>query len=142
MIKERSLRPMQPNVYNLTDEKVLPLAFLLFWACEALTVNPPPEVLLKEDEMEEIIYDRLLLRTMESSRLIKEDSLNILMTITSFANMHWKILFLQQNLEYYAQYPRRMTALYDRVEVRLNRLLDSLEQLAKKENEALAEKED
>ena len=123
-------------------KKALPLTFLLFWACEALTVNPPPEVLLKEDVMEEIIYDRLLLRTMESSRLIKEDSLNLFNDDYLLRKYALQDSILQQNLEYYAQYPRRMTALYDRVEVRLNHLLDSLEQLAKKENEALAEKED
>ena len=53
------------------------LCVLLFLGCEALTVNPPPKVLLPQETMEDIIYDRLLLRTMESSRLVKEDSLKI-----------------------------------------------------------------
>ena len=123
-------------------KKIFPLTFLLFWACEALTVNPPPKVLLQEDEMEEIIYDRLLLRTMESSRLIKEDSLNIFNNDYLLRKYAVEDSVLQQNLEYYSQYPRRMTSIYARLEVRLNHLLDSLEQLAKKENEALAEKED
>ena len=79
---------------------------------------------------------------MESSRLIKEDSLNLFNDDYLLRKYALEDSILQQNLEYYAQYPRRMTALYDRVEVRLNHLLDSLEQLAKKENEALAEKED
>ena len=123
-------------------KKGLSLAFLLFWACEALTVNPPPEVLLTEDAMEEVILDRLLLRTMESSRLIKEDSLKIFNDDYILRKYVLEDSTLQQNLEYYAQYPRKMTAMYDRIENRLDHLLDSLEQLAKKENETLAEKKD
>ena len=123
-------------------KKGLSLAFLLFWACEALTVNPPPEVLLTEDAMEEVILDRLLLRTMESSRLIKEDSLKIFNDDYILRKYALEDSTLQQNLEYYAQYPRKMTAMYDRIENRLDHLLDSLEQLAKKENETLAEKKD
>ena len=49
---------------------------------------------------------------------------------------------LQQNLEYYSQFPRRMTSMYVRIEARLDHLLDSLDQLAKKENEKLEKKED
>ena len=37
------------------------LLLLLFYNCDALTVNPPPEVLLTEETMENIIHDQLLL---------------------------------------------------------------------------------
>ncbi len=118
------------------------LCVLLFLGCEALTVNPPPEVLLPQETMEDIIYDRLLLRTMESSRLVKEDSLKIFNEDYILRKYQVEDSTLQQNLEYYSQFPRRMTSMYVRIEARLDHLLDSLDQLAKKENEKLEKKED
>lgn len=118
------------------------LCLLLFLGCEALTVNPPPKVLLPQETMEDIIYDRLLLRTMESSRLVKEDSLKIFNEDYILRKYHVEDSTLQQNLEYYSQFPRRMTSMYVRIEARLDHLLDSLDQLAKKENEKLEKKED
>ena len=118
------------------------LCVLLFLGCEALTVNPPPEALLPQETIEDIIYDRLLLRTMESSRLVKEDSLKIFNEDYILRKYQVEDSTLQQNLEYYSQFPRRMTSMYVRIEARLDHLLDSLEQLAKKENEKLEKKED
>ena len=118
------------------------LCVLLFLGCEALTVNPPPKVLLPQETMEDIIYDRLLLRTMESSRLVKEDSLKIFNEDYILRKYQVEDSTLQQNLEYYSQFPRRMTSIYVRIEARLDHLLDSLDQLAKKENEKLEKKED
>ena len=118
------------------------LCLLLFLGCEALTVNPPPKVLLPQETMEDIIYDRLLLRTMESSRLVKEDSLKIFNEDYILRKYQVEDSTLQQNLEYYSQFPRRMTSMYVRIEARLDHLLDSLDQLAKKENEKLEKKED
>lgn len=118
------------------------LCVLLFLGCEALTVNPPPKVLLPKETMEDIIYDRLLLRTMESSRLVKEDSLKIFNEDYILRKYQVEDSTLQQNLEYYSQFPRRMTSMYVRIEARLDHLLDSLDQLAKKENEKLEKKED
>lgn len=118
------------------------LCVLLFLGCEALTVNPPPEALLPQETMEDIIYDRLLLRTMESSRLVKEDSLKIFNEDYILRKYQVEDSTLQQNLEYYSQFPRRMTSMYVRIEARLDHLLDSLDQLAKKENEKLEKKED
>ncbi|MGB1444700.1 MAG: DUF4296 domain-containing protein [Flavobacteriaceae bacterium] len=118
------------------------LCVLLFLGCEALTVNPPPKVLLPQETMEDIIYDRLLLRTMESSRLVKEDSLKIFNEDYILRKYQVEDSTLQQNLEYYSQFPRRMTSMYVRIEARLDHLLDSLDQLAKKENEKLEKKED
>ena len=120
----------------------LPLCVLLFLGCEALTVNPPPKVLLPLETMEDIIYDRLLLRTMESSRLVKEDSLKIFNEDYILRKYQVEDSTLQQNLEYYSQFPRRMTSMYVRIEARLDHLLDSLDQLAKIENEKLEKKED
>lgn len=118
------------------------LCVLLFLGCEALTVNPPPKVLLPQETMEDIIYDRLLLRTMESSRLVKEDSLKIFNEDYILRKYQVEDSTLQKNLEYYSQFPRRMTSMYVRIEARLDHLLDSLDQLAKKENEKLEKKED
>ena len=118
------------------------LCVLLFLGCEALTVNPPPKVLLPQETMEDIIYDRLLLRTMESSRLVKEDSLKIFNEDYILRKYQVEDSTLQQNLEYYSQFPRRLTSMYVRIEARLDHLLDSLDQLAKKENEKLEKKED
>ena len=118
------------------------LCVLLFLGCEALTVNPPPKVLLPQETMEDIIYDRLLLRTMESSRLVKEDSLKIFNEDYILRKYQVEDSTLQQNLEYYSQFPRRMTSMYVRIEARLDHLLDSLDQLAKKENEKLEKKKD
>ena len=118
------------------------LCVLLFLGCEALTVNPPPEALLPQETIEDIIYDRLLLRTMESSRLVKEDSLKIFNEDYILRKYQVEDSTLQQNLEYYSQFPRRMTSMYVRIEARLDHLLDSLDQLAKKENEKLEKKED
>ena len=116
------------------------LCVLLFLGCEALTVNPPPKVLLPQETMEDIIYDRLLLRTMESSRLVKEDSLKIFNEDYILRKYQVEDSTLQQNLEYYSQFPRRMTSMYVRIEARLDHLLDSLDQLAKKENEKTRKK--
>ena len=118
------------------------LCVLLFLGSEALTVNPPPKALLPQETMEDIIYDRLLLRTMESSRLVKEDSLKIFNEDYILRKYQVEDSTLQQNLEYYSQFPRRMTSMYVRIEARLDHLLDSLDQLAKKENEKLEKKED
>lgn len=110
------------------------LLLLLFYNCDALTVNPPPEVLLTEETMENIIHDQLLLRTMQNSRLVKQDSLNVFNEDYILRKYNIQDTILAQNLEYYAQYPRRMSAMYFRIESRFNSMLDSLEQRAKAES--------
>ena len=110
------------------------LLLLLFYNCDALTVNPPPEVLLTEETMENIIHDQLLLRTMQNSRLVKQDSLNVFNEDYILRKYSIQDTILAQNLEYYAQYPRRMSAIYSRIESRFNSMLDSLEQRAKAES--------
>ena len=119
-------------------KKTLLFSFVLLWACEALTVNPPPKKLLTEEMMEDIIFDRVLLRTMEASRLVKEDSLNLFNEEFILRKYQVEDSILSLNLEYYAQNPKLMSQMYGRVEKRLDHLLDSLELLAKKEKEELS----
>lgn len=119
-------------------KKTLLFSFVFLWACEALTVNPPPKKLLTEEMMEDIIFDRVLLRTMEASRLVKEDSLNLFNEEFILRKYQVEDSILSLNLEYYAQNPKLMSQMYGRIEKRLDHLLDSLELLAKKEKEELS----
>ena len=63
-----------------------------------------------------------------------KDSLNVFNEDYILRKYSIQDTILAQNLEYYAQYPRRMSAMYSRIESRFNLMLDSLEQLAKAEN--------
>lgn len=117
--------------------KKIILLFALFVACEANTANPPPEVLLSEEKMENILYDLSLLKTIKINRFGGETPKEILNNNYILRKYNITDSVLKQNQHYYAQSPKKMLAIYDRIYKRLEKVEDSIGILAKKEQAEL-----
>jgi len=113
------------------------ILFVLFIACEANTANPPPTILIPEDTMEQILYDINLLKTIKNNRFGGETPKEILNNNYILRKYNIADSTLKQNQTYYAQSPKKLSAMYDRIYKRLEKVEDSINILAKKEQEEL-----
>ena len=113
------------------------ILFVLLIACEANTANPPPAILIPEDTMEQILYDINLLKTIKNNRFGGEVPKEILNNNYILRKYNIADSTLKQNQIYYAQSPKRLFAIYDRIYNRLEKVEDSINVLAKKEQEEL-----
>lgn len=111
--------------------------FVLLIACEANTANPPPAILIPEDTMEQILYDINLLKTIKNNRFGGEVPKEILNNNYILRKYNIADSTLKQNQIYYAQSPKRLSAMYNRIYQRLEKVEDSIGVLAKKEQEEL-----
>lgn len=113
------------------------ILFVLLIACEANTANPPPAILIPEDTMEQILYDINLLKTIKNNRFGGEVPKEILNNNYILRKYNIADSTLKQNQIYYAQSPKRLSAMYNRIYQRLEKVEDSISVLAKKEQEEL-----
>ena len=113
------------------------ILFVLLIACEANTANPPPAILIPEDTMEQILYDINLLKTIKNNRFGGEVPKEILNNNYILRKYNIADSTLKQNQIYYAQSPKRLSAMYNRIYQRLKKVEDSISVLAKKEQEEL-----
>ena len=113
------------------------ILFVLLIACEANTVNPAPAILIPEDTMEQILYDINLLKTIKNNRFGGEVPKEILNNNYILRKYNIADSTLKQNQIYYAQSPKRLSAMYNRIYNRLEKVEDSINVLVKKEQEEL-----
>ena len=113
------------------------ILFVLLIACEANTANPPPADLIPEDTMEQILYDINLLRSIKNNRFGGEVPKEILNNNYILRKYNIADSTLKQNQIYYAQSPKRLFAMYNRIYKRLEKVEDSISVLVKKEQEEL-----
>ena len=113
------------------------ILFVLLIACEANTANPSPAILIPEDTMEQILYDINLLKTIKNNRFGVEVPEEILNNNYILRKYNIADSTLKQNQIYYAQSPKRLSAMYNRIYQRLEKVEDSIDVLAKKEQEEL-----
>lgn len=113
------------------------ILFVFLIACEANTANPPPAILIPEDTMEQILYDINLLKTIKNNRFGGEVPKEILNNNYILRKYNIADSTLKQNQIYYAQSPKRLSAMYNRIYQRLEKVEDSIGVLAKKEQEEL-----
>ena len=113
------------------------ILFVLLIAFEANTVNPAPAILIPEDTMEQILYDINLLKTIKNNRFGGEVPKEILNNNYILRKYNIADSTLKQNQIYYAQSPKRLFAMYNRIYNRLEKMEDSINILAKKEQEEL-----
>ena len=112
----------------------------LLLSCESRTLNPAPAIVLPEDKMEEVLYDLSLLNALHASRFPKQGeeifNQDYLFKKHGLVDSVWV-----QNQRYYAQNPRRLHAIYRRINGRIKHALDSLDLLIAQEKEEKAKKE-
>lgn len=113
------------------------ILFVVLIACEANTANPPPADLIPEDTMEKILYDINLLKTIKNNRFGGEVPKEILNNNYILRKYNIADSTLKQNQIYYAQSPKRLFAMYNRIYKRLEKVEDSISVLVKKEQEEL-----
>ena len=113
------------------------ILFVVLIACEANTANPPPADLIPEDTMEQILYDINLLRAIKNNRFGGEAPKEILNNNYILRKYNIADSTLKQNQIYYAQSPKRLFAMYNRIYKRLEKVEDSISVLVKKEQEEL-----
>ena len=113
------------------------ILFVLLIACEANTVNPAPAILIPEDTMEQILYDINLLKTIKNNSFGGEVPKEILNNNYILRKYNIADSTLKQNQIYYAQSPKMLFAMYNRIFNRLEKVEDSINVLAKKEQEDL-----
>lgn len=116
------------------------ILFVLLIACEANTANPPPEILIPEDTMENILYDITLLKSIINNRFGGETPKKILNNKYILRKYNIEDSVLKQNQTYYAQSPKKMVAIYDRIIKRLEKVEDSIGVLVQKEQKELEER--
>lgn len=113
-------------------KKCFILIGFLMLSCDTNSAVTKPDVFLSSEKMENILYDLTLLKAIKTSyndregkALFNEDYIYRKYNIDS--------TILAQNQLYYAQSPKESIVLYKRVDLRLKKAKDSVDQLLKKQ---------
>ena len=115
-------------------KKLFVLIGFLVLSCDTNSAVTKPDVFLSSEKMENILYDLTVLKAIKTSYNNHEGK--------AFFNDNYiyrkyniDSTILAQNQLYYAQSPRESIVLYKRVDQRLKKAKDSIDQLLKKQAE-------
>ncbi|ATA73297.1 MULTISPECIES: DUF4296 domain-containing protein [Capnocytophaga] len=85
-----------------------------------------PQKFLSEREMQNLMYDLILLDAIKSTDYTMMDTLNISFQELIYKKYEIDSLILAQNMEYYASFPQKYDTIIKNVELRLKRERDSI----------------
>jgi hypothetical protein len=115
-------------------KKLLLIAGFLFLACDTNSSVPKPDEFLSSEKMENILYDLTLLKAIKTSYNDKEGKA-LFNDAYIFRKYNIDSTVLAQNQLYYAQSPKESIALYKRIDQRLKKAKDSINELLQKQKE-------
>ena len=115
-------------------KKLLLIAGFLFLACDTNSSVTKPDELLSSEKMENILYDLTLLKAIKTSYNDKEGKA-LFNDAYIFRKYNIDSTVLAQNQLYYAQSPKESIALYKRIDQRLKKAKDSINELLQKQKE-------
>lgn len=112
------------------------LVFIFFMACESGSNLQKPENFIPEETMEKILFDLALLKSIKRSSYKKRGDavFNDQYLYRKYAIDEETFL---QNQQYYAQNPKLLSALYERVDKRFDTVIDSVKNLADEKQQQL-----
>lgn len=120
-------------------KSLVPLLILILIGCNSSSTVPPPDQLIPEEKMEEILFDLSLLKAIQNTKFKRKGD-------AVFNNQYLlrkygiDSLTFAQNQLFYAQNPKLLVPIYQRIDQRLEQLLDSLR--AKEKNKTIPLKRD
>ena len=115
-------------------KKLFVLIGFLVLSCDTNSAVTKPDVFLSSEKMENILYDLTVLKAIKTSYNNREGKA---LFNDNYIYRKYKIdsTILAQNQLYYAQSPKESIVLYKRVDQRLKKAKDSIDQLLKKQAE-------
>ena len=115
-------------------KKLLLIAGFLFLACDTNSSVTKPDEFLSSEKMENILYDLTLLKAIKTSYNDKEGKA-LFNDAYIFRKYNIDSTVLAQNQLYYAQSPKESIALYKRIDQRLKKAKDSINELLREQKE-------
>ena len=115
-------------------KKLLLIAGFLFLACDTNSSITKPDEFLSSEKMENILYDLTLLKAIKTSYNDKEGKA-LFNDAYIFHKYNIDSTVLAQNQLYYAQSPKESIAIYKRIDQRLKKAKDSINELLRKQKE-------
>jgi hypothetical protein len=107
------------------------LAFLT--SCKK-NIVPKPDKFLNETQMEGLLYDLAVLEAMKNQQSTLLDSLNFKPQEYIYRKYATDSISIEQNMVYYASFPKQYDQIVQRVDNRLKRQRDSLSDVLNKQN--------
>lgn len=107
------------------------LAFLT--SCKK-NIVPKPDKFLNETQMEGLLYDLAVLEAMKNQQSTLLDSLNFKPQEYIYCKYATDSISIEQNMVYYASFPKQYDQIVQRVDNRLKRQRDSLSDVLNKQN--------
>ena len=107
------------------------LAFLT--SCKK-NIVPKPDKFLNETQMEGLLYDLAVLEAMKNQQSTLLDSLNFKPQEYIYRKYATDSISIEQNMVYYASFPKQYDQIVQRVDNRLKRQRDSLNDVLNKQN--------
>lgn len=115
-------------------KKLLLIAGFLFLACDTNLSVTKPDEFLSSEKMENILYDLTLLKAIKTSYNDKKGKA-LFNDAYIFRKYNIDSTVLVQNQLYYAQSPKESIALYKRIDQRLKKAKDSINELLRNQKE-------
>ena len=113
-------------------KKLLLITGFLFLACDTNSSVSKPDEFLSTEKMGNILYDLTLLKAIKTSYNDKEGKA-LFNDAYIFRKYSIDSTVLAQNQLYYAQSPKESIALYKRIDQRLKKAKDSINELLRKQ---------
>lgn len=107
------------------------LAFLT--SCKK-NIVPKPDKFLNETQMEGLLYDLAVLEAMKNQQSTLLDSLNFKPQEYIYRKYATDSISIEQNMVYYASFPKQYDQIVQRVDNRLKHQRDSLSDVLNKQN--------
>ena len=97
-------------------------------------IVPKPDKFLNETQMEGLLYDLAVLEAMKNQQSTLLDSLNFKPQEYIYRKYATDSISIEQNMVYYASFPKQYDQIVQRVDNRLKRQRDSLSDVLNKQN--------
>lgn len=106
--------------------------FFVLLGCNSSATSVAPEELIPAQKMENILFDLSLLKAIDNTKLTR-DGEEVFNNQYLLRKYNIDSLTFAQNQHYYAQNPKLLFRIYQRIDRRLEQLLDSLRSNEKNE---------
>ena len=103
------------------------------WACDGSTPVNEPEKKITPEIMEDIFYDLSVMKSVQNSKNLNEEFKSYFGTQYIYEKYGIDSLQLIQNQMYYVQKPKLMKKIFQNLEIRYQKIQDSLDTLIKNE---------
>ena len=107
--------------------------FILLLGCNNPTASDPPKKLLTPAQMEDILFDLSIMQSINSSSFVVQEASWVFNHAYLYKKHKIDSTTWADNYKFYSENPKTLVKIYERLDLRLDAMSDSIDQIIKKQ---------